>query len=160
MSTVYMGCEDTVIAHSTHDLGLHSYPNYTHNEVNSWCAVDLGTGRRLKPTQYCIRHGTSSGGNALRSWELRAREKDTDKWDTLKVHDNDGELSDAPLSVALWDIEPTLARAADNGHSIINEKGYRYFLLLQTNVNSSGNNCLFIGGLEFYGILTEKIQSL
>ena len=41
----------------------------------SWVAVDLGKGRRLVPTRYCIRHGASGRGNAIRNWELRAREK-------------------------------------------------------------------------------------
>ena len=104
MSTVFMGSESTVIAHATHDVGLHSMPNYTRNEVKSWCAIDLGTGRRLIPTQYCIRHGASSAGNAMRNWELRAREKDTDRWDVLKIHVDDDKLSDIPTSVALWDI--------------------------------------------------------
>jgi hypothetical protein len=172
MSTIFIGSGDTVIAHSSHDLGLTSFPNYTTNVENSWCAIDLGVGRRLRPTQYCIRHGASSVGNALRSWELRGREKDRDEWDILKVHTNDDKLNHAPHSVALWDIEssagqrhcasmphigciPETSGAADQlvGQTL---KGYRYFLLLQTNVNSSGNHCLFVGGLELYGILMER----
>ena len=171
MSTVFMGSESTVIAHATHDVGLHSMPNYTRNEVKSWCAIDLGTGRRLIPTQYCIRHGASSAGNAMRNWELRAREKDTDRWDVLKIHVDDDKLSDIPTSVALWDIscfskkEPLMTD--DNDKIIIpneisdecSSRGYRYFMILQTGVNSSGNNCLFIGGIEFYGSLTEKVST-
>jgi hypothetical protein len=172
MSTIFIGSEDTVIAQSSNDLGLTSFPNYTTNVENSWCAIDLGVGRRLRPTQYCIRHGASSIGNALRSWELRGREKDRDEWEILKVHINDDKLNHAPHSVALWDIEfsvgqrhcPSMPRvgctpettgAADQlvGQTL---KGYRYFLLLQTDVNSSGNHCLFIGGLELYGILMER----
>lgn len=176
MSSIFMGSEQTVIAHTPHDLGLHSFPNYSENEVDSWCAVDLGSGRRLQPTQYCIRHGASSAGNALRNWELRARERDSAEWDTLMIHTADRALSDEPLSVAIWDIPPTgalsdHADSADNSWSNVNSppglgsgrkqtqpimKGYRYFLLHQTDVNSNGNNCLFIGGLELYGTLTEK----
>ena len=37
---------------------------------------------------------------------------------------------------------------------------FRYFRLLQTGPNSSGTLGLFIGGLEFYGTLTENIQKL
>jgi hypothetical protein len=36
-----------------------------------------------------------------------------------------------------------------------NTMGYRYFMITQTEVNSSDNDCLFIGGVEFYGILIE-----
>ena len=169
MSSIFIGSEETVIAHTSHDLGLTSFPNYTTNVGNSWCAIDLGVGRRLRPTQYCIRHGASSVGNALRSWELRGREKDRDEWDILKVHINDKKLNNAPYSVALWDIEstdgkrncpsigctPETTTAAGQlvGQTL---KGYRYFLLVQTDVNSSGNHCLFIGGLELYGILMER----
>ena len=175
MSSIFMGSEQTVIAHTPHDLGLHSFPNYSENEVDSWCAVDLGSGRRLQPTQYCIRHGASSAGNALRNWELRGRERDSAEWDTLMIHNADCALSDEPLSVAIWDIPPVGASPhgdnADNSWNDVSSppglgsgrkqrhpvmKGYRYFLLHQTDVNSSGNNCLFIGGLELYGTLTEK----
>ena len=34
----------------------------------------------------------------------------------------------------------------------------RYFRLLQTGPNSSGTFGLFVGGLEFYGVLTENVQ--
>ena len=168
MSSIFIGSEETVLAHSSHDLGLTSFPNYTTNVENSWCAVDLGVGRRLRPTQYCIRHGASSTGNALRSWELRGREKDRDEWEILKVHINDDKLNHAPHSTALWDIEspnkPTMTETGNNPEIIgaagqlagQTLKGYRYFLLLQTDVNSSGNHCLFIGGLELYGILMER----
>lgn len=172
MSTIFIGSEETVIAHTSHELGLTSFPNYTTNAVNSWCAIDLGVGRRLRPTQYCIRHGASSTGNALRSWELRGREKDRDEWDILKVHVNDDKLNNAPHSVALWDIEPSdgqrhspsetnagcTPQSTGAAGQLVGQtlKGYRYFLLLQTDVNSSGNHCLFIGGLELYGILMER----
>jgi hypothetical protein len=33
------------------------------------------------------------------------------------------------------------------------DRGFRQFLVLQTGPNSSGNDCLFIGGLELYGTL-------
>ena len=187
MSTIFMGSDSIIIAHGNNDLGLHSIPNYTKNEMKSWCAIDLGTGRRLIPNQYCIRHGASSTGNALRNWELRAREKDTDRWNILKIHINDEKLSDIPTSVALWDIGsykgppvaidkeiiPSSNELNENDNrsnhenkididneyeNETNRKGYRYFLILQTDVNSSGNNCLFIGGIDFYGLLTEKIS--
>lgn len=31
-------------------------PNYSNNTKRSWVAVDLGKGRRLMPTRYCIRY--------------------------------------------------------------------------------------------------------
>jgi hypothetical protein len=34
------------------------------------------------------------------------KERSNDEWDVLKVHVNDTSLSDLPLSIASWDIEP------------------------------------------------------
>ena len=166
MSSIFLGSEMTILTQSLEHPGLHSFPNYTQNEANSWCAIDLGSGRRLMPTQYCIRHGASSTGNALRSWELRGREKENEEWDVIKAHVNDDTLSSTPMSVALWDIEQkNFKKRKDELETEINVigdaargalKAYRYFLLLQTAVNSSGNHCLFVGGMELYGVLTEK----
>jgi hypothetical protein len=36
------------------------------------------------------------------------------------------------------------------------ERGFRYFMILQTGPNSSDNDCLFIRGIELYGKLTER----
>jgi hypothetical protein len=166
MSSIFLGSEMTILTQSLEHPGLHSFPNYTQNEANSWCAIDLGSGRRLMPTQYCIRHGASSTGNALRSWELRGRERENEEWDVLKAHMNDETLSSTPMSVALWDIYQKKTKKRKNelvtevkvtgDAAKSNLKAYRYFLLLQTAVNSSGNHCLFVGGLELYGVLTEK----
>jgi hypothetical protein len=71
-------------------------PNYSNNTKRSWVAVDLGKGRKLMPTRYCIRHGASGRGNALRNWELRARERDTDGWTVLRAHFNDDAISELP----------------------------------------------------------------
>lgn len=98
----------------------------------------------------------------MRNWELRARVRENDNWDILKVHENDEALSDVPFSVAKWEI-PLLPLAEvasviklEKGEDETNVvEGYRYFLILQTDINSSNNNCLFIGGLEFYGLLSE-----
>ena len=45
------------------------------------------------PTRYCVRHGASGRGNAIRNWELRARERDTDGWTVLRAHYNDDAIS-------------------------------------------------------------------
>lgn len=166
MSSIFLGSEMTILTQSLDHPGLHSFPNYTQNEANSWCAIDIGSGRRLMPTQYCIRHGASSTGNALRSWELRGRERENEEWDVIKAHANDETLSSTPMSVALWDIEQKNFKKRVNeletdikvvGDAARSDlKAYRYFLLLQTAVNSSGNHCLFVGGMELYGVLTEK----
>lgn len=58
MSSVFQGSEVNIISRSSENDAT-----YTENEVNSWVALDLGNGRRLVPTCYCIRHGASSPGN-------------------------------------------------------------------------------------------------
>jgi hypothetical protein len=158
MSTVFAGSEKDIISQSSKFNST-----YTENEVNSWVALDLGQGRRLIPTHYCIRHGASVRGNALRNWELRARVRENDNWEILKVHVNDDALSEEPWSTAKWEIQLPLWAEVD---SVVNletgeeenivSKGYRYFLILQTSINSSNNNCLFIGGIEFDGFLSER----
>ena len=103
MSSLFSGSEATIVAHSTNDEGV-VLPNYTDNLVNSWISLDLGEGTKLRPTTYCIRHGASLTGNAIRSWELRAKESEGDDWDVLREHVQDESLSDEPFSTALWDL--------------------------------------------------------
>lgn len=158
MSTVFAGSEKDIISQSSKFDST-----YTENEVNSWVALDLGQGRRLIPTNYYIRHGASVRGNALRNWQLRARVRENDNWEILNVHVNDNTLSEEPWSTAKWEIQLPLWAEV---HRVINlekaeeespvSKGYRYFLILQTSINSSNNNCLFIGGIEFDGFLSER----
>jgi hypothetical protein len=158
MSTVFAGSEIDIISQSSKFNAT-----YTENEVNSWVALDLGQGRRLIPTHYCIRHGAASQGNALRNWQLRARVRENDNWEILKEHVNDNTLSDKPLSTAKWEIQlplsaevDTVANSEKGEEEAIVAKGYRYFLVLQTDINSSNNNCLFISGIEFDGFLSER----
>jgi hypothetical protein len=93
MSSIYKGSVHNVVEQKRSIM-----PNYSNNTKRSWVAVDLGKGRRLVPTRYCIRHGASGRGNAIRNWELRAREKDTDGWTVLRAHYNDDAIRYAPLS--------------------------------------------------------------
>jgi hypothetical protein len=72
MSTLYKGSLATVVCHSPDDEGV-IFPTYTDNFINSWLAIDIGCTRKLVPTAYCIRHGASKPGNALRNWVLRAK---------------------------------------------------------------------------------------
>jgi hypothetical protein len=158
MSTVFAGSEISIISQSSKFNAT-----YTENEVNSWVALDLGQGRRLIPTHYYIRHGAASQGNALRNWELRARVRENDNWEILKTHVNDNTLSNKPSSTAKWEIQLPLWAEVDtvvNLERVVEEttltKGYRYFLVLQTGLNSSTNNCLFISGIEFDGFFSER----
>jgi hypothetical protein len=147
MSSIYKGSVHNVVEQKRSVM-----PNYSNNTKRSWVAVDLGKGRRLIPTRYCIRHGASGRGNALRNWELRAREKDTDGWTVLRAHYNDDAISELPYSAAAWKLRPP---KTDKGERTwMDTAGFRYYLILQLGPNSSGNDCFFIGGMELYGTLT------
>jgi len=59
----------------------------------SWAAIDIGRGRRLIPSQYCLRHGAAAAaGNALRCWDIRAKTHHSGPWVTIDSHTNDTTL--------------------------------------------------------------------
>jgi hypothetical protein len=153
MSSIYKGRLHTVVERTNAAM-----PNYTNNTRNSWVMIDLGETVRLTPTRYCIRHGGSGKGNALRNWELRARQNVTDHWTLLRSHQKDDALSDYPCSTASWKLTPKVparSPAKKGPNDKETDPSYRYFLIVQVGPNSSGNDCLFIGGIDFYGTLTE-----
>ena len=47
----------------------------TNSEANSWMSVDLGAGRALCPSHYCLRHDNYSG-YTLRHWTLEGSADD------------------------------------------------------------------------------------
>lgn len=122
------------------------YPTYTKNRRHSWVRIDLGIGRCLIPNYYSLRHGGVGKGNAIRSWKFQARVRFCDKWKTLRVHTDDESIAATRGAVASWSIATT---ESDYEHD-----GFRYFRILQTGINSSGNHCLFCAGIELYGKLT------
>jgi hypothetical protein len=67
---------------------LHAHDGETENGTdirsNSWMSVDLGKGRKLAPTHYCLRHGFS-GGLWLLRWRFEGSNDDTN-WTLLQEH--------------------------------------------------------------------------
>jgi len=197
MSSCYAGDPFNIVARSADHC-----PNYTYNRAESWVEIDFGPQRLMLVDKYTVRHGSSTVGNALRSWKLQAKvgsnagsklsssasnvlllessnnnsivdymlsgttgdsseashsddnNNSYHEWVTLKEHEDDQTLSEDPNSTATWDVEIPGSIASD-----LNSLGFRYFRILQTDLNSSGNNCLFCCGLEFYGLLFEKVDS-
>jgi hypothetical protein len=150
MSSVYKGTVRSVVART-----IATAPTYTDNALNSWIKVDFGPNRLLLADNYTIRHGASSRGNALRNWTLQAKSGDDvsdDDWITLREHDSDYSISDEPDSAATWELD--IPDEISDSSTI----GFRYFRLVQHGPNSNGNNCLFCCGLEFYGVLFEKLD--
>jgi hypothetical protein len=103
-----------------------STTNCTDNEANSSVSVDLGTGRSLVPSDYCLRHGCSIGWCRLRSWDFEGS-NDGSTYTVLTSHRNDNSLADQGFSVAAWKVEGV-------------KQAYRYFRIRQTGKNSGGNN--------------------
>lgn len=173
MSSCFAGDPFNIVARSADHC-----PNYTYNRAESWVEVDFGPHRLMLVDKYTVRHGSSTVGNALRSWKLQAKagatassvkpittilsigaadtlnqSGDDDQWVTLKEHEDDQSLAEEPNSTATWEVDMPTSIGSD-----FNSLGFRYFRLLQTDLNSSGNNCLFCCGVEFYGLLFEKVN--
>jgi hypothetical protein len=115
------------------------------NHPCSWIEIDLGEGRMLVPTQYCMR-GYEKMKKLLRSWELQAKREATSSWITLKSHHNDLKLiprrSQSSCPVGSWNID-------------VVTDSYRYFRILQLDQHSKGMEC---SGIELYGTLIESTQ--
>lgn len=144
MSSVYRGSVHNICARN-----IENGPNYTDNALNSWCKIDFGPRRFVLPTFYTIRHGGASTGNALRNWRLQGKVGDTDDWITLRKHINDSTLEATVNASATFQVDIP-------GH-LHGAYGFRYLRISQNDKNSSNNNCLFCCGLEFYGLLYERI---
>jgi len=99
-------------------------------------AVDLGEGRSLRPTHYCLRSGLNI--SRLRSWRLEGS-NDSEDWTPLKTHTDDTSLANTRMSVAGWPIDGI-------------EESYRRFRVLQTGPhNSTNNHHMICAGIELYG---------
>ena len=113
--------------------------------------VDFGPERALRPSYYALKHGASGIGNAVRNWVLEARVDEFSPWVTLRTHENDTSMREEPQSVAGYELSNDKSRSGF----------FRVFRLKQIGKNSGGNDCLFIGGIEFYGIMRiQKMQEV
>jgi hypothetical protein len=119
---------------------------YNNDLPCSWIDVDLGEGRMLVPSQYCLR-GFENMRIILRSWELQAKREEASGWITLKSHHNDMKLipsgSQSSCPIGLWNIDGVT-------------DCYRFFRILQLDQSSKGMKC---SGIELYGTLIEKVLS-
>jgi hypothetical protein len=146
MSSIDCGGPYRLIQH-THEG---STTNYTKSEANSWASIDLGKGRSLVVSDYCLRHGCGNGRYRLQSWDFEGS-NDGSNWTMLKAHKNDNSLPAQGFSVAAWEVEGA-------------NQAYRYFRIRQTGKNSltmtgrnsSGNHYLCCGGIELYGVLLSQ----
>jgi hypothetical protein len=130
--------------------------NGTADTPNPWMSVDLGAGRLLVPTHYCLRHGYHSGSHRLVRWRFEGS-NDGATWTVLKVHIHAHANSPLPkhgFSVAAWSVDPPPApSAAATSAGAARSDGFRQFRIIMTGRNSTGYTSLYCAGIELYGLL-------
>jgi hypothetical protein len=130
----------------THDG---SVCNYTRDIANSWMSVDLGRGRRLAPTYYCLRHGDDSGEYRLRHWRFEGSNNGS-TWTVLKDHTNDNLLPNHGFGVAGWSVPQHR-----EGTSAVGSLGFRSFRIISSGKNTNGDDEIWCAGIELYGVLSD-----
>eukprot|EP01119_Soliformovum_irregulare_P012240 TRINITY_DN316_c0_g1_i11.p1 TRINITY_DN316_c0_g1~~TRINITY_DN316_c0_g1_i11.p1 ORF type:complete len:926 (+),score=240.93 TRINITY_DN316_c0_g1_i11:118-2895(+) len=135
---------------------------WTINQPNAWFCVDIGDKKKILPSRYRLRYGSSGSSCCPRRWILQGAERLTRKmddmtspdWQTLRVHIDDKSFLGNFASTS-WDIPPFPGMPP---------MGYRYFRVVQTGPNSYEcppntedlwSNVLVATGFELYGQLNE-----
>ncbi|XP_078378429.1 uncharacterized protein LOC144661517 isoform X1 [Oculina patagonica] len=117
----------------------------TKEEKGSWWCIDLGKNCLLVISHYALRHGKSDGESYLKEWQLQGS-VDGDTWKNLETGDDPSDPSPFrdphPYYTGTWSIKGEV-------------KAFRYFRILQTRRNSSGNYGLYLSGFELYGLLLK-----
>ncbi len=106
------------------------------DQADAYIDFDFYTAQ-IRPISYLLQHDGTTGGY-LRNWKLQGS-NDTTTWVDLDTRSSNATLNSANA----W------------GHFTCNGGNtafYRYLRLLQTGLNSSGNNQLALAEIEFYGI--------
>jgi hypothetical protein len=150
ISTLYRGKLDNITSYTepTNSAERIAAATYTNNSAKSWIIIDFGPERSLRPSYYCLKHGASGIGNAIRNWTLEAKTDEYSPYVTLRTHSNDTTMREEPQSKAAYELN----------NEICKSNFYRIFRLTQTGKNSGGNDCLFVGGIDFYGVM--KVETL
>ncbi|MEX0271401.1 hypothetical protein AB3R30_19860 [Leptolyngbyaceae cyanobacterium UHCC 1019] len=112
--------------------------NATGDYADSYVKLDCGEGRTIRPTGYTLQHDGSTS-RYLRNWKLQGSNDDA-TWTDLDTRTGNTSL-DAAYKFAYFAVTG-------------NTNFYRYLQILQTDVNSSGDNILTLSEWEFYGFFT------
>jgi hypothetical protein len=123
-----------------------------------WMSIDLGKGRSLVPSYYCLRHGDKTGrkhGNfRLRSWDFEGS-NDGINYTVIREHKNDDSMSNEGFGVTAWEVEAV-------------NQAFRHFRIRMTGMNwwikkfpkYTANGCpaacLRCAGIELYGLLLSR----
>lgn len=118
----------------------------TLNRHLSWIRFDLARSLpfRMVLTHYTLANCGRGVGvrRVLRNWCLQGSSNGID-WVTLREHVKDATLAPIPLATATWSVtQPT-------------PEPYRYFRIMQTDVNQAADHHLALGQIEFYGWLVR-----
>lgn len=147
-ANTWLSCEaSSVQLGDVHTLtGRQATTFQTLNRHLSWIKVDLGHTQpfRLLVTHYTLANcgrGPASK-RPPRSWLFQGSD-DSLNWSTLKEHVKDNAISTQPNATATWNVNPP------------SNKPYRYFRILQTDLNHSGDHQLALGQIELYGWLVR-----
>lgn len=114
---------------------------YTDDIKGSFVIINIeGSGFKLCPNAYTIKHGYNFGSFMLKNWNLEGS-MDGTTWKLIKEHKEDMSLASKGYSTYTWPIDET--------------DSFLYFRIVTTGVNQNGSNHLMLGGIEFYGTLTR-----
>lgn len=109
---------------------------FTESDGNAWVVVEF-TELHIQPTDYAIwSHG---GASTLRNWAFQGS-NDRTNWVVLSNHRNDESIR-APFSTATWPINT-------NGF-------FKYFRIIQTGNNWSGNRWLYMMKIDIWGVACQ-----
>lgn len=110
---------------------------FTESDGNAWVLFEFKE-LYIQPTHYGIwSHG---GSSTLRNWSFQAS-NDRSNWIVLSTHNNDESIKE-PFSEHIWPIDT-------NGF-------WRYFRIIQTGNNWSGNRWLYMQRVEIWGVACSK----
>ena len=113
----------------------------TKNERGSWWQVGFTSNLALVLSHYTLRHGCCDGVCVLKNWEFQGS-NDGERWTILDAHKDATSLPLQSFSTCTYRVKG-------------NVTAMRYFRVLQTGKNSTGNFRLYISGLELYGLLVQ-----
>ena len=110
---------------------------FTESDGNAWVVVEF-TELHIQPTDYAIwSHG---GASTLRNWAFQGS-NDRTNWVVLSNHRNDESIR-APFSTCTWPINT-------NGF-------FKYFRIIQTGNNWSGNRWLYMMKIDIWGVACQR----
>lgn len=114
---------------------------YTEDVKGSNIVISIeGSGFKLCPNAYSIKHGYNFGSFMLKNWNLEGSNDGT-TWKVIKEHKDDSSLASKGYATSTWQLECS--------------EPFLYFRVITTGLNHNGSNHLMLGGIEFYGTLTR-----